>query len=308
MYEKSDPRSALTTPKGNAQSGTTTMPASYGLYYRDSPVDDDANGRGWYTRSQNLIVHWIEAKPGATFSRTAQVDEYMIVVPDDDTPYEATANGESVRGEGYQLLIVPPGDSKISLPKGGRIVRLFSTQSSDLCAKCANAAVYAQPDPSHPPFKPWPAPPAGYKLRKYDLQRGERTPGQMGPMWRCTTLMLSFPPTSRRARDATKMSPHSHYDFDQCSLVFAGNYRHHLRWPWGPNKSDWREDEHAQVGAPSATIIPARVIHTSEAQAPGPEGNRMADIFAPPRLDFSLQEGWVRNADEYPMPEGPLPA
>jgi hypothetical protein len=124
----------------------------------------------------------------------------------------------------------------------------------------------------------------------------------MGPMWRCTTIMVSFPPTSRRARDASKMSPHSHYDFDQCSLVFAGNYVHHLRWPWGPNKSDWREDEHAQVGAPSATMIPARIIHTSEAQAPGPEGNRMADIFAPPRLDFSQQQGWVKNADEYPMP------
>ena len=302
MYDKSDPRATLATPTGNTQSGTTAMPASYGRYYQDSAVDDDANGRGWYTRGQNLVVHWIEAKPGATFSRAAQFDEYMIVVPDDDTPYEITANGESVRGEGFQLLIVPPGDSEIRLPKGGRIVRLFSTQSPDLNSKCANAATYMQPDPSHPPFKPWPAPPSGYKLRQYELQRGERALGQMGPMWRCTTLMVSFPPTSRRARDATKLSPHSHQDFDQCSLVFAGNYMHHLRWPWSSNKSEWRADEHVEIGAPSATMIPARVIHTSEAQAPGPEGNRMADVFAPPRLDFSLKEGWVKNADEYPMP------
>jgi hypothetical protein len=302
MYDKSDPRSALATPKSDTQSGATAMPASYGLYYQDSPVDDDANGRGWYTRSQNLIVHWIEAKPGATFSRAGQVDEYMIVLPDDDTPYEASAKGESVRGDGYQLLIVPPGDSRISLPKGGRVVRLFSTQSPDLNAKCANAAAYAQPDPSHPPFKAWPAPPSGYKLRVYDLHR-HRTPGQMGPIWRCTTLMLNFPPGGRGARDVTRMSPHSHYDFDQCSLVFAGSFVHHLRWPWGLNKNDWREDEHVRVGAPSATMIPARVIHTSEAQVPGPEGNRMADIFSPPRLDFSLQKDWVKNSDEYPLPQ-----
>ncbi|HEU4628051.1 MAG TPA: hypothetical protein VFS52_25080 [Steroidobacteraceae bacterium] len=303
MYDKSDPRSSLATAKSDTQSGTTTTPASYGLYYKDPPVDDDANGRGWYTRSQNLIVHWIEAKPGATFSRTAQLDEYMIIVPDDDTPYEASAKGDSVRGNGYQLLIVPPGDSTLSLPRGGRIVRLFTTQSPDLNAKCANAATYARPDPSHPPFKPWPAPRDGYKLRVYDLQKGDRTPGQMGPIWRCSTIMVNFPPPGRRARDVTKMSPHSHYDFDQCSLVFAGTYVHHLRWPWGLNKNDWRDDEHVQVGAPSATMIPARVIHTSEAQQPGPEGNRMADIFAPPRLDFSLQKGWVKNADEYPLPD-----
>jgi hypothetical protein len=292
MYDKTDPRA----------SGSTNMPASFGLYYQDPPVEDDANGRGWYTRSQNLIVHWIEAKPGATFRRTGQVDEYMIVLPDDDTPYEATANGEFARGNGYQLLIVPPGDSRITLPKGGRVVRLFSTQSPDLNAKCANAAAYAQPDPSNPPFKPWPAPPAGFKLRTYELARGERAPGQMGPIWRCTTIMLVFAPTSRRARDASKLSPHSHSDFDQCSLVFAGNYLHHMRWPWGLDKSEWREDVHAQVGAPSVTMIPARIIHTSEALAPGPEGNRMADIFSPPRLDFSLKEGLVKNADEYPMP------
>ena len=79
MYDKSDPRASLAAPKGGAQFGTTQMPASICRYYQDSPVDDDANGRGWYTRGQNLVVHWIEAKPGAAFTRTAQVDEYMVV-------------------------------------------------------------------------------------------------------------------------------------------------------------------------------------------------------------------------------------
>jgi hypothetical protein len=301
MYDKSDPRSALAAPPRDAQSGTTATPASYGLYYKDPPVDDDATGRSWYTRSQNLLVNYIEARPGARFSRAAQVDEYMIVLPDDDTPYEASANGGSVRGEGHQLIIVPPGDSEIRLPRGGRVVRLFTTQSPDLAAKCANAATYAQPDPSHPPFKPWPAPRDGYKLRVYDLQK-TRKPGELGPIWRCTTIMLNFPPPGGGPRDVTKMSPHSHYDFDQCSLVLAGSFYHHMRWPWGLNKNDWREDVHVLVGSPSATMIPARVIHTSESQAPGPDGNRMADIFSPPRLDFSLQKGWVKNADEYPLP------
>ncbi len=43
------------------------------------------------------------------------------------------------------------------------------------------------------------------------------------------------------------------------------------------------------------------MIHSSESLHK--TGNRMADIFAPPRLDFSLLEGWIQNADEYPLPE-----
>jgi hypothetical protein len=300
MYDKSDPRSKLFTAKRAQGAGSTATPASYGLYYKDPPVDDDVNGRAWYTRGQDLLVNYIEAEPGATFSRKDQIDEYMILVPDEDTPYEVSAMGETKQGPGHQVIIVPPGDSEIRLSKGGRIVRLFSTQSDDLNAKCANREVYETNDPNIPPFKPWPAPPSGYKLRIYDLWK-ERQPGKFGPIWRCTTIMLNFPPPGDGPRDITKMSPHSHDDFDQCSLVLAGSFLHNMRWPWGLDKNDWRPDEFPITEAPSATIIPARVIHSSESLHR--KGNRMADIFAPPRLDFSLQEGWIQNADEYPLPE-----
>jgi hypothetical protein len=301
MYDKSDPRSKLATAP-RAASGSTSTPASYGLYYQDPPADEDANGRAWYTRGQDLLVNYIEAEPGATFARTGQKDEYMIVLPDEDTPYTVSAISETRDGPGHQLVIVPPGDSSITLPKGGRVVRLFSTQSDDLNAKCANAETYATPDPAIPPFKPWPDPVGGFKLRVYDLQKS-REPGTVGPIWRCTTIMLNFPPPGGGPRPLDKMSPHSHDDFDQCSLVLNGSWAHNMRWPWGLNKADWREDVYVFVNAPSATIIPARVIHTSESQVPPPGGNRMADIFAPPRLDFSLQEGWVKNAADYPLPE-----
>ncbi len=299
MYDKNDPRSKLSTAK-NDPGGSSATPASLGLYYQDKPVDDDANGKAWYTRGQDLLVNYIEAAPGATFSRKGQKDEYMIVLPDEGTPYKVSAMGETKEGPGHQVIIVPPGDSEITLPNGGKFLRLFSTQSDDLNAKCANAATYATPDRNIPPFKPWPEPVGGYKLRVYDLWK-ERQPGKIGPIWRCTTIMLNFPPPAGGPRDITKMSPHSHADFDQCSLVWAGSFKHNMRWPWGLDKNEWYPDEAPITEAPSCTIIPARVIHSSESLHRS--GNRMADIFAPPRLDFSLLEGWVQNADEYPLPQ-----
>lgn len=306
-YGKDDPRSKLITSKRDENSdGGSWTPASYGLYYKDKPVDDDANGKAWFTRGQDLLVNYIEAAPGATFARTNQLDEYMIVVVDPNTPYEVSAqhgvNGPETRsGPGHQVIIVPPGDSSVTFPNGGRVVRLFSTQSDDLNAKCANRETYATPDKNIPEFQRWPDPVDGFKLRVYDLW-AERKPGQFGPIWRCTTIMLNFPPPGNGPRDITKMSPHSHADFDQCSLVMEGSFLHNMRWPWTVDKNMWMPDEFPITEAPSATIIPARVIHSSEGLHR--TNNRMADIFAPPRLDFSLLEGWIQNHDEYPLPEG----
>ncbi len=103
MYDKSDPRSKLSTARRDPNnSGTTATPASYGLYYKDDPVESDANGRAWYTRGQDLLVNYIDAAPGAIFSRTGQLDEYMIVLPDDGN---AIRNHRQGRNEGRVPVI-----------------------------------------------------------------------------------------------------------------------------------------------------------------------------------------------------------
>jgi mannose-6-phosphate isomerase-like protein (cupin superfamily) len=298
MYDRTDPRSNLAAAAPKAV-GAQLGDAQYGLFYRDAPAETDANGKTWYTRGANFVIAYSEATPGATFERTDQVDEYMVLLPEHDTPVVASAGAQEERSDGYALLILPPGQSRLVFPKGGVVVRIFSAESPDLVAKCPNADAYAKGIGAVPPLQPWPDPPAGFKIRLYSLDVPPE-PGRFGSIWRCTTLMVNVAPIQTGERDLTKVSPHHHDDFEQCSLVLDGTWRHHMRWPWSVDLTAWRPDAHVEVGAPSVTVIPAQVIHTSTYHSAGT--NQLVDIFAPPRIDFSNQPGWVLNADEYPMP------
>jgi hypothetical protein len=154
------------------------------------------------------------------------------------------------------------------------------------------------------PFTPWPDPVGGFRLRHYDLNQiasPDPSPLKMR-VFRSTNLMINiFMPWNTR-RDEQRLSPHSHENFEQMSLGLKGSFVHHLRYPWTPDKTRWRDDEHERYESPSVLVIPARVIHTT--QDVGEGSTWLVDIFAPPRMDFSSKQGFVLNAAEYPLPAG----
>jgi len=304
MYDVSDPRARLAQ---SATAATRALPpgsgfaaAQFGRFYESEPQELGPDGKTWYTRGQNFVVAYSETAPGAVLERRDQPDEYVVLVPDRETSITVEAGRETVSVPGYSLVIVPPGNSRVTVPAGGRIVRLITTQSMDIAGKCENADAYATPLPNIPPFQPWPEPAGGYRVRVYSLDVPPK-PGRFGRIFRCTTFMVNFLEPQMGPRDITKLSPHHHDDFEQGSLALEGAFTHHLRWPWTTNLNAWRDDEHAYCDSPSITVIPPPVIHTSRGMKEGL--NQLVDIFAPPRVDFSSQPGWVLNADDYPMPK-----
>lgn len=301
MYEADDPRAALATAGRETAAPTAAFGASsYARFYEDAPQETASAQRTWYTRAQNFVVCYSEVEAGAVFERRDQPDEYVLLLHDPDMRATVVANGETVDVAGYSITMIPPGNSTITVTETGAttgsVVRLITTRSPDVTERAVNGAAYDGPHPQIPPLAAWPQPVDGWRIRSYSLDVPEQD-GRFGKIFRCTTFMVNiFPPQG--PRDVTKLSPHHHDDFEQCSLALDGTYIHHLRWPWIADSRQWRDDEHVRVLSPSVCVIPPRAIHTSAPSAPG--SNVLVDIFSPPRQDFSDMAGWVLNAQDYP--------
>ena len=277
----------------------TTIEASCGLYYRDAPQSQDTQGqKTWITRSANVVVVISEVKAGGELGRDDNPDEYMMLLPP-CMRVKVSAAGSSTEAGPETLTIVPPGKSSLTALDDGLVVRVFSVRAKDLAGKAANAAVYANGAPSVAPMENWPDPVGGFRLRNYRLSE-YTDPKIFGRLFRSTNLMINVFERKTERRDPKKLSPHSHADFEQISLALEGSFVHHLRTPWTADSSTWREDQHLEVHSPSALVIPTSLVHTTQDVGEGVAW--LIDVFGPPRMDFSLQPGVVRNADEYPMP------
>lgn len=257
----------------------------------------------WITRGANFVVVVSRVQAGDTLQRD-NLDEYVLLVPDTaGLSLQVQAGSESLQAGPDSLTIVPPGPSTLRAEGAGLVVRIFSSDVTDLTALADNQATYATPNPDAAPLVAWPDPVGGFKLRHYPLAE-HITEGSQMRIFRTCKLMVN--PLLKRpvARDVRKLSPHSHADFEQGSLALSGTYVHHLRYPWGPDMTLWQEDQAEQMGSPSLLVVPPKVVHTSRnTDAPGV----LVDIFAPPRWDFS-KKGVVCNGDEYPMPQEPVTA
>jgi mannose-6-phosphate isomerase-like protein (cupin superfamily) len=268
-------------------------------WYEESPQAGDRH-QDAIARATNFVTVLTQAEAGARLARTAQPDEYMVLTI--DTGATITAGGRTIDAAPETVTIVPPGDSEVVVKSAGRVFRLFSHRADDLAALASNRQDFAQRNPTVAPLVPWPTPADGFRLRHYALADATRDDSNMR-IFRSTNLMLNVMKPRRVARDLTRLSPHVHADFEQGSLALEGQWQHHLRYPWGPDRTAWRDDEHVEVASPSLAVIPPTVLHTSNNTNDG--GAWLLDIFAPPRLDFSSKPGQVANEHDYPLPTVP---
>jgi len=300
-YAKDDIRSRLASvaPAVQVDPSTPIKPSQWIEFHDLAPtVLGENGGRTWIARAANLVLSYTEAKAGERLERPAQPDEYTVLMHSDAAPIRVVAGGERVEVDEEAFIVVPPGDSTIEVLADGPVIRLFSVFNEDLRDAALNAAAYAEPDLRATPLAPWPDPVGGFRLRVHRLADTPIAAGRFGRIFRTTTAMVNFLAEEPGPRDPLKLSPHHHDDFEQISLALKGRFVHHIRYPWGPDSSQWREDEHREIKTPSICIIPPPTVHTTQGVG---EHQQLVDIFAAPRVDFS-ESGWVLNAEEYPAP------
>ena len=227
MYPSTDPRSALAAPTA-APLPDRYAAADYVKFYELPPAVPQERASTWLARGQHFVIAYTDGHEGATLDRSAQPDEYVVLLPEAGPGVEITWNGRHQTVAGHSIAFVPGGDSTVTLRGSTRVVRMFTTRATDLAALCANASSYAEPHPNVAPFQAWPDAATGPAIRAYSLDVAA-TDGRFGRIFRCSTFMVNVLDPKHGPRDPSKMSPHHHDDFEQCSLALAGTFVHHLR-------------------------------------------------------------------------------
>jgi hypothetical protein len=288
-FDSSDPRTALAPEP-------VSIPTDFAepqlIRFRDADAEiSPAGGRQWVVRTQHAVVTFAIAVGGDSWSDRG---ETLLAVPDKSARVRVSCDGNSRMLTGPSVAVVPDKESVIEILDGGIVVRVVPSVGSDLLGDCINAAAYAQPAANVATYSPVCA---DHELLSYRISDYPAAKGRFGHIFQSTNLMVNFIATRIGPRDPHQLSPHSHIDFEQCSIQLAGEFVHHVRTPWIPNKVQWQPDRHLELAGPGAVIFPPPLEHTSEAI--GADANSLIDVFAPPREDFLSLDGWVLNRDDF---------
>ncbi|MEU3513179.1 hypothetical protein ABZ733_36070 [Streptomyces longwoodensis] len=251
--------------------------------------------RSQYERGQNFVVAYTPLTAGEAVEETLIPDEHIVLLTQPDVRLAVTGAGAQATLEEPGVVIMPPGDSSITADRDCTVLRVFSSFATSVVARAANAASYESPDPAVTPL-PQQKTAMTAKPELHRMSDVPEDPTRLGRIFRTSHLMINWFAEQIGPRNADKLSPHVHDDFEQGSVTLAGDFIHHFRTPWTPRLSEWRADQAAACASPSVAIIPPGVVHTTRAVGEG--SHQLIDVFAPPRTDF-LERGWVLNAAAY---------
>lgn len=298
MFDTTDPRAGLPS------SGSGTMaPPSVGFVqsFQLADIEPDDAGAGapqqWSVRGATFVVTYAVADRDTTEVWPDIGDETVLVVTDPAASLTISSPGQDLEIDEPSVVILPAGEYRVTARTTGTYVRVVPDRSVAGVPTARNSAFYAQPHAGIDPLPPR-APDHQGVVRVHRLADVHPVPGRFGRIFQSSSLMVNILEAESGPRDPDKLSPHLHETFEQCSVTLHGDYVHHLRVPWTPRQSEWRDDEHLPCSSPSITVIPPGMIHTTRSVGPG--HHLMMDVFAPPRTDFLAMDGWVLNAADYP--------
>jgi hypothetical protein len=257
---------------------------------------DGGEGEGgwriWRARGKTFLVEWCEATAlGSRINRRFN-DETIAVFPAAGGTV-TIADIEAAIPE-RAIAIIPAGEFSLSCAGAGYVV-LLSPIRPNVTTLAINERDYDNASAEGMQTVPRSC---GISRPLQIIPVDEIVPPADKPrlkIVRSETMSVSWIEYSG-LRDRTKLSPHDHDDFEQGSLAVEGQYIHHLRTPWGPDATQWRDDVHLKAAPRSLCIIPPRVLHTTEGEGDGK--HILIDIFAPARADF-IESGWVFNSATY---------
>lgn len=240
---------------------------------------------------QNFSVEWLSV-PGRAVPVSS--DTEIVLILSDGAARLTGGHGETAL-DGPTSAILPAGTAEVTLTRGGPLL-ILATDRRDIDGP--GIARFSHPQDSRI------APVGAPFRRKTPLQAPLVTPFDAianpsgNPrirFFQSATLSVNLV-RYEGARDSKSLSPHAHADIEQGTLAVRGRYLHHLRTPWVPDKSRWRDDVHMDAGPGTLLLIPPDLVHTTEGI--GEDSHLLLDIFAPPRRDF-IAKGFMANADDY---------